>query len=390
MRRAVSAIVAVLIAALLPTPATAATVPLTGDGIVAHRGGGGEAPENSLAAYRNAVDQGVAVVETDVRFTLDGVAVMSHDDTLPSRCAPAGRLHLMTYEQVKLVRCSGEPIPTLAETIAVVKPSASALWVEVKAFAGETAESQAAHARQAAEQLLAAGMVARTVLCSNKWQVMLPVFRAVSSGFRLQVVDLTPSLARIREAKRLGAGDYTLFVDVANAYLLSYARSLGLRIVLWGTDRRDEIAYARDSGAPLIATDRPTLTRPLLLDPNLLVDKHAVYTPIVPVTVSSAWHTKGVRSYPKVMGTAVPVARLAMLASITLRVSISSGNAKGFLSIGPSGSPLAASTLIRMPSGSRTLTVRVSPGDGGRLRVYTTAESARVSIKVLGYTNLSY
>ena len=48
----------------------------------AHRGGRGLAPENTLAAFSNAIDLGVTTLELDIGLTADGVVVISHDTSL--------------------------------------------------------------------------------------------------------------------------------------------------------------------------------------------------------------------------------------------------------------------------------------------------------------------
>eukprot|EP01036_Dinobryon_divergens_P053015 gene53015-70882_t len=48
----------------------------------AHRGGRGLAPENTLAAFDNAIDLGVTTLELDIGLTADGVVVISHDTSL--------------------------------------------------------------------------------------------------------------------------------------------------------------------------------------------------------------------------------------------------------------------------------------------------------------------
>ncbi len=50
--------------------------------VVAHRGGGKEAPENTWEAVRHTVDLGLAWMETDLQVTSDGVVVLWHDETL--------------------------------------------------------------------------------------------------------------------------------------------------------------------------------------------------------------------------------------------------------------------------------------------------------------------
>src|SRR4051812_32293486 len=63
-------------AGALPSPRPAAF------DLQAHRGGRGLAPENTLAAFRNALGLGVSTLELDTGVTRDGVVVVSHDPVL--------------------------------------------------------------------------------------------------------------------------------------------------------------------------------------------------------------------------------------------------------------------------------------------------------------------
>ena len=58
----------------------------------AHRGGAGEAPENTLAAFELAVALGYTYVETDAHITRDGVLVAFHDERLDSVTDRAGAI----------------------------------------------------------------------------------------------------------------------------------------------------------------------------------------------------------------------------------------------------------------------------------------------------------
>ncbi len=87
----------------------------------AHRGwhtGDLKGCENSLAAFRRAVDEGFRYVETDVQVTADGVLVVFHDDALDRATDGHGRIAELTYREVQRARIGGrEPIPTLAEVL---------------------------------------------------------------------------------------------------------------------------------------------------------------------------------------------------------------------------------------------------------------------------------
>ena len=60
-----------------------------------------DAPENTLAAFRLSKDKGFDMVECDVRFTKDNVAVLLHDKYVNRTAHGGGSITNMTYEQVR-------------------------------------------------------------------------------------------------------------------------------------------------------------------------------------------------------------------------------------------------------------------------------------------------
>lgn len=75
-------------------------------------------PENSLAAFRAAMERGYAV-ELDIHLTADGEVVVFHDDTLLRMCGVDGRPEQMTLAELKALRLcnTDETIPTLQECL---------------------------------------------------------------------------------------------------------------------------------------------------------------------------------------------------------------------------------------------------------------------------------
>ncbi len=78
-------------------------------------------PENSLAAFRAAVQNGFAI-ENDIHLTRDGHVVVFHDDTLERMCGVKGKVEEKTLVELKELRLAGtnEQIPTLEECLAEV------------------------------------------------------------------------------------------------------------------------------------------------------------------------------------------------------------------------------------------------------------------------------
>lgn len=84
----------------------------------AHRGGPKHAPENSMAAFANAVSLGYRYLETDAQATRDGVVLAFHDHTLDRTTDARGVVHQMTWREVSTARIRGtEPIPKLADVL---------------------------------------------------------------------------------------------------------------------------------------------------------------------------------------------------------------------------------------------------------------------------------
>lgn len=74
--------------------------------IIAHRGGSAEAPENTLAAFRTAKENGAIGVEFDVDFTKDGRAVVIHDATVDRTTNGSGPVSEFTFEEIRKLDAS--------------------------------------------------------------------------------------------------------------------------------------------------------------------------------------------------------------------------------------------------------------------------------------------
>ncbi len=85
----------------------------------AHRGGGQEAPENTMAAFERAVRMGFRYLETDARLTADGIVVAFHDPSLDRLTDGGGRIADLPWAEVSAARVHGvEPVATLEEVLA--------------------------------------------------------------------------------------------------------------------------------------------------------------------------------------------------------------------------------------------------------------------------------
>ena len=108
--------------------------------IIAHRGNSSVAPENTLAAFRAAVEAGADGVEFDVQASRDGVPVVIHDERLERTTNGKGWVADATAAELALLDAgawfkppfSGEAVPTLAQVLALLAPTRMELHVELK------------------------------------------------------------------------------------------------------------------------------------------------------------------------------------------------------------------------------------------------------------------
>jgi glycerophosphoryl diester phosphodiesterase len=86
--------------------------------IFAHRGGGHEFEENTMAAFQQSYDAGLRGFETDVRMTKDGEFVLLHDDTLERTHQATGPVEHKTAAELRSVKSKqGEPLVFLDDLL---------------------------------------------------------------------------------------------------------------------------------------------------------------------------------------------------------------------------------------------------------------------------------
>ncbi len=95
--------------------------------LMAHRGNRVTCPENTIAAFRRAIEEGADILETDLHLTADDAFVCIHDATVDRTTDGSGEVAGMTLSEIKALSAaygraefSVERVPTLAELAALV------------------------------------------------------------------------------------------------------------------------------------------------------------------------------------------------------------------------------------------------------------------------------
>lgn len=228
---------------------------------IAHRGASAERPENTIAAFEEALRQGCDGIELDLQLTLDGTVVVYHDRTLTKLGVRRG-IGALALERVLSLDAgawfdaayAGQRVPTLASVLERVPPP-TRLLLELKPEPGG----------DAAERLLQAtlGEIRRAAAVER---VSLLCFDAPLLD---RAGSVAPDVARVLNVGREGvaralssgrpAGLAALSFDVRalTPDTMAALRRDGSALYVYTCNRREDVERAVEAGAVAVMSDRP-------------------------------------------------------------------------------------------------------------------------------------
>lgn len=216
--------------------------------IYGHRGASIVEPENTLAAFRVALDMGVDGLELDVQTSRNRVPVVLHDRALHRTTTGIGNVDECDLRELGALDAgAGEWIPTLDEVLDLVGGRVH-LDLEIKqgGIEGETVAVLGGHP------------VARWSVSSFDWDI-LARWRSLDSSADLWplAVDVSPALLDL--AARIGASAIALHASATSRATLSVLKQAGLDVVVWTVNDVDEARRLRNLGVAGLCTDAPDL-----------------------------------------------------------------------------------------------------------------------------------
>ena len=251
--------------------------------VVGHRGASAHAPENTLAAFRRAFEDGADGLEFDVRLARDGVPVVIHDATLRRTGPEDAAVAALTSEELgacaigswfnrRFPRLAREEYerecePTLAQVFQQAAARARVLYVELKYEPGEDVRPLAsAVVRLVGEHELAGQVVVESFNHEAVREVkrLAPELRAAALFERSAARPVLPARAILARARDCGADELALHHSLARARTVEAARRAGLDALVWTVDRPTWAARALSLGLRALITNRPALMRAAL------------------------------------------------------------------------------------------------------------------------------
>ncbi len=228
--------------------------------VIAHRGASGLFPENTLLAFRKAIEVGADAIELDVRLTKDGIPVVIHDPTVDRTTDGVGAVSALHFDAIKELNAGGgETVPTLETVLEATE--GTPLVVEIKDRpAGPVI----------ADIIRASGAERRVLVGSFESEPLV--------GVRAAGISTTASPGEARRfwiGSRLGwsgtGGRYDAFslpeyrgrLRVVDNRFVHAATSIGRPVHVWTVDDFETAQRLRSFGVAGVITNFPDRMRPL-------------------------------------------------------------------------------------------------------------------------------
>lgn len=215
--------------------------------VVGHRGAAGLEPENTLRAFRRALELGVDTVECDVHLTRDGRLAVLHDETVDRTTDGHGPVSGFTLDALRQLNAGlGERVPTLEEVLAVVRGHVGVL-IELKGPGTEEAAIEVVRDARMRESVIFTSFHLDRIRHVREYDPTL------TTG---AIFDQPPPDAC---ARAMAAGARTMGVRYCHVTptLVQEARDRRLGLRAWNPDTEPEIEQMVDLGVDGIGSNRP-------------------------------------------------------------------------------------------------------------------------------------
>lgn len=243
---------------------------------VAHRGGSHLAPENTLAAFRNALTLPVDAIELDVQMSHDGHAIVFHDETIERLTNGEGNILDLDFPYLRSLNAAAhfpggwpeaQQIPTLREVLDLAKNRVQ-VYVELKAGKRDGEYVRYPHiVETVVQEIQAAGMLKQVLIISFDWQALslikqlepvLPTGANVSTEWWASAGE-QPLSTLLAQMKAASCDWVNVDGRLLSAELAQSVHEQGLKVGAWTVDSLDELRRFAAFGADSLTSDRPDL-----------------------------------------------------------------------------------------------------------------------------------
>lgn len=226
---------------------------------IAHRGASGTFPENTVSAFRAAIDAGADMCELDAQLSRDGAVVVIHDETVERTTDGKGEVAELTLEELKRLDAGakfkggpfkGAQIPTLDEVFSVTSGKCG-LNIELKAAGLEHQVAQIMQARNA---------LADSIVSSFEWEY-LKKLQQLHFNIRVGLLAEEKPVELMMNAVAMRAHSINPRWDMVTSDLCKAAHERGLKLYTWTVDADSRMRALIECGVDGIMTNHPERLR---------------------------------------------------------------------------------------------------------------------------------
>ena len=228
---------------------------------VAHRGASGDYPENTLLAFRKAVEIGADEIELDLHSTKDGHLVVMHDGTVDRTTDGTGAIGEMTLTEIKALDAGkGERVPTWEEALDLVQGKVG-LNVHLK----EGGDAAGDYERKVAGPLRDFGMVESSVVTCRDESV--GIFAGIDSRIECRIfrANRTPE-EYIRKSVEMGLRTMQPGRDITTREFVEKAHAAGRLVHVFYADTPEDMRAFIVIGVDGILTNYPERLKAVLAE----------------------------------------------------------------------------------------------------------------------------
>ena len=258
--------------------------------IIAHRGASAFAPENTLAAFRRAIEEGADGIEFDVRLAKDGVPVVFHDSKLKRLAKIERRVSDFTAEELNKIDVgswfnqafprrsddsfSGETVPTLKNLFELLRDFKGIVYVELKGENSLISALTAAVCNAIQQTNLLPNIIIKSFSLEaiKIAKQILPEIKTAALFEPKILTILRKKKFILDEAAKYDADEISLHYSLATKSFVRRARENNFSTVIWTTDKNVWVKRALDYGISAIITNNPAkllAERARILPPNI-------------------------------------------------------------------------------------------------------------------------
>ncbi len=222
---------------------------------IAHRGASGTFPENTVSAFRAAVEAGADMCELDVQLSRDGAVVVIHDDTVERTTDGIGEVAELTLEELKRLDAGakfkggpfkGAQIPTLDEVFSATSGKCG-LNIELKAGGLEHQVAQIMQARNA---------LSDSIVSSFDWEYLKKI-QQLNFNIRVGLLAEEKPVELMMNAVAMRAYSINPRWDMVTPDLCKAAHERGLKLYTWTVDADARMRALIECGVDGIMTNYP-------------------------------------------------------------------------------------------------------------------------------------